>query len=89
MPPPPGGAPPDSAAPTSPPNASPAPPTPSPQMQQGTQIAIGVASALRAIAKAYPGTAPLVSQMNDLLRQVTAKMMEGAQTGEPQAGPTG
>jgi len=58
-------------------------------MQQGTQIAIGVASALRTIAKAYPGTAALVSQMNDLLRQVTAKMMEGAQTGEPQAPPNG
>ena len=58
-------------------------------MQQGTQIAIGIASALRMIAKAYPGTAPMISQMNDLLRQVTAKMMEGANTGEPQAPPNG
>jgi hypothetical protein len=90
LPPPPGTGP-DSApsAPTSPTAASPAPPTPSPETQQGTQIAISVVSNLRAIATAYPSAAPFVAQINDLMRQVMAAMMESAKPGEPSAPPQG
>jgi hypothetical protein len=56
-------------------------------MNQGTQLAINVVSQLRTIAKAFPATAPEIQQINDLMRQVTAKMMAGAQTPEPSAPP--
>jgi hypothetical protein len=58
-------------------------------MQSGTQDVIAIVSKLRGIAKAYPGVAPVVSQINDLMRQVMAGMMEHQQPGEPQAPPTG
>jgi hypothetical protein len=75
--------------PTSPAAASPAPPEPAQGMQAGTQMVIGVVSGLRAIAKAFPATAPDIAQINDLMRQVMAKMMSSQQTGEPAAPPQG
>lgn len=67
--------------------ASPAPPQPAPQMQQGTRMVLQVVSGLRAIAKAFPATAPIVAEMNDKARELVSKMMESSHTGEPQAGP--
>jgi hypothetical protein len=57
-------------------------------MQQGTQMAISIVQNLRTIAKAYPGTAPFVEQINDLMRKVMAGMMEHQQPGEPAAPPS-
>lgn len=73
--------------PTTPTSVSPAPAQPSPQMDQGTQLAVGVTSGLVQISKQFPATAPLVAQMSELMRQVMAKMMESQQTGEPAAPP--
>ena len=91
MPPPPsmGGTPGQPPAPTSTPGASPAPPTPSPSMQQGTQLLIGAVSNLRAIAKAFPAAASKVAEANNLLREISALMMQSQNPGEPQAPPTG
>lgn len=50
-------------------------------------MAINVVQSLRTIAKAYPGTSPFIEQINDLMRQVMAKMMEHQTPGEPQAPP--
>lgn len=83
MPPPPGSAPMTTGI------ASPAPATPSPQMQQGTQAAIQVVNLLRGIAKAFPGTSPKISEINNLMREVTALMMQHQEPGEPQAPPSG
>jgi len=56
-------------------------------MQIGAQMVIGVARNLTAIAKAYPAAAPEIREMNNLLRQVQAKIMQSQQPGEPQAPP--
>ena len=56
-------------------------------MQSGTQDAILIVSKLRGLAKAYPTVAPVVAQINDLMRQVMAGMMQHQQPGEPQAPP--
>jgi len=72
-------------APTTP-GAS-APPQPSPATQAGTQDAILIVSKLRGIAQAYPGAAPFVTQINDLMRQVMAAMLEHQSPGEAQAPP--
>jgi hypothetical protein len=74
--------------PTAPPAASPAPPVPSPGMQHGTQLAIQTVQNLRAIAKAFPATAPKIAEINDLMREVVAGMMQSAPTGEPAAPPS-
>lgn len=58
-------------------------------MEQGTQLAIGVVSGLRAIAKAFPATSDKISEMNNLMREVVALMMSSQQTGEPAAPPIG
>lgn len=63
-----------------------APPTPAPAMQQGTQLVIGIVNQLRALARAYPGAAPKVAQINDLMREVQAEIMKNQQPGEPEAG---
>jgi hypothetical protein len=92
LPPPPGqdsGASPAASPSPTPQPASPAPAQPSPQMQQGTQLAIGVVNQLRAIAKAFPKTAPKVAEVNNLMREITAVMMESQQTPEPAAPPNG
>jgi hypothetical protein len=85
MPPPPGGAPP--SAPTSPVAASPAPAKPSPQLEKGSQLVIAAVQAHRAIAQQFPATAPIMSQINDLMRQAQLKMMQGAQPSEAPAPP--
>jgi len=85
MPPPPGGGPP--AAPTSPVAASPAPPQPSPKLEQGSKIVIMVVQGLRGIAQDFPQTAPIVSQINDLMRQLQLAMMKNVQPQEPAAPP--
>lgn len=50
---------------------------------------IAVVHGLRAIAKAYPSTAPEISQINDLMRKVGAAMMASQQPEEPAAPPVG
>lgn len=87
MPPPPGVDQSTAPAPTSPTAAAPAPAKPSPQMQQGTQIMLGVVNGLRDFAKMFPGASPYVQQMNDLARQAMRAMMESAEVGEPAAPP--
>src|ERR1035437_6875342 len=86
-PPPGNGPPPDQQSPTSPTAASPAPPTPAPATQQGTQMLIQVVHGLRAIAKAFPAAAPEISQINDLMRSVGAKLMQSQPPAEPAAPP--
>jgi len=91
MPPPPGAD--DSAQqgpPTSPQAVSPAPPTPSPAMQQGTQMMLQVVNGLRAIAKAFPGASPGVAEINELIRgKLMPAIMAHSEPGEPQAPPVG
>jgi hypothetical protein len=58
-------------------------------MQQGTQDVIEVVQKLRGIAKAHPKVAPQIQQINDLMREVLAGMMESQTPGEPAAPPTG
>jgi hypothetical protein len=43
---------------------------------------------LRAIAKAFPATAPKIADINNLMREVVAGMMQSAPTGEPAAPPS-
>jgi hypothetical protein len=56
-------------------------------MNQGTQLAISTVNNLRQIARAFPSTAPIIQQINDLMREVTARMMAGSETPEPQSPP--
>lgn len=78
------------ASPTSPPAASPAPATPSPAMQQGTQMMLQVVNGLRAIAKAFPGASPSVAKINELIRgEIMPAIMAHADQGEPSAPPVG
>ena len=90
MPPPPGmdgGGSPAATAPTTPQAASPASAQPAPQVDQGTQAAIGLAGAMRLFAQAVPAAAPEMAQMAEIMRQAMAKMMQSQQTGEPAAPP--
>ena len=90
MTPPPGNGPgPDQQSPTAPAAASPAPASPSPATSQGTQMLIQVVHGLRAIAKAYPSTAPDIAEINDKMRSIGAKIMQSQPSEEPQAPPTG
>jgi len=85
-----GNAPPSPAQvnPTSPPQVSPAPATPSPQMNEGTQLGIRIAHDLTALAKMFPVVTPKIAQINNILREVVAGIMESSQTGEPAAPPS-
>jgi hypothetical protein len=56
-------------------------------MDSGAKLVIAAVAAQRAIAKAFPSTSPEISQMNDLMQKVQAKIMEHGTPGEPQAGP--
>jgi hypothetical protein len=56
-------------------------------MNQGTKLAIDTVNNLRQIARAFPSTVPLIQQINDLMREVTAQMMQGGETPEPAAPP--
>jgi hypothetical protein len=58
-------------------------------MQQGTQMVLGVTNSLRAIAKAFPATAPDIAQINDLMQKVIANMMKDQEPGEAMAPPVG
>jgi hypothetical protein len=58
-------------------------------MQQGMDLMRGVVTNLRAIAKAYPAAAPKVAEANNIMREVTALMMQSQRPGEPQAPPSG
>lgn len=75
------------ASPTSPIAASPAPPQPSPAMQKGAQDIILVVQTMRGIAKAYPAAAPIVSEINDKLREILPIVMQSQTPGEPMAPP--
>lgn len=88
LPPPPGSdQTPSSDSPTQ--GATAAPPMPSPQSSQGTQLLISVVNNLRAIAKAYPGAAPKVAEMNNLAREIAQEIMKAAPPSEAQAPPVG
>jgi hypothetical protein len=76
-------------SPTNPPATAPAPGRPSPEMQQGTQMVIGVVHNLRSIATAFPSTTPEINEINNLMRSVLAKMMQHQRPGEPEAPPAG
>jgi len=58
-------------------------------MQSGTQDIVLIIQKLRGLAQAYPGAAPFVQQINDLMRQVAAAVMEHQTPGEPAAPPVG
>jgi hypothetical protein len=49
------------------------------------QVVIG----LRAIAKAYPSTAPDIAEINDKMRTIGAKVMQSQPSEEPSAPPMG
>ena len=69
--------------------ASPAPAQPNPEMQTASRRIIGLVQETRAIAQQFPETAPLISQINDLLRQIVMKVMSKQPPGEPAAPPNG
>lgn len=50
---------------------------------------IQVVHGLRAIAKAYPAASEEISQINDLMRTVGAKIMQSQPAEEPAAPPMG
>ena len=56
-------------------------------MQQGTQLVIGVVNGLRAIARAYPKAAPIVTEMNAKMRELLPIIMQSQAPGEVQAPP--
>ena len=77
-------------SPTTPPAASPAPPTPSPAMQQGTQMMLQVVNGLRSIAKAFPGASPAVAKINEIIRgEMMPALMQHNEPSEPAAPPVG
>lgn len=57
-------------------------------MSQGTEALLGVTRVLTALGKQYPGAAPIIAQINDLLPKVGMAIMEHQTPGEPQAPPT-
>jgi hypothetical protein len=75
-------------SPATEPGASPAPASPNPAMQQGTQLVISVVNGLRAIAKAYPKAAPKVTEMLAGMRELLPMIMQSQSPGEIQAPPT-
>jgi hypothetical protein len=85
VPPPPGGPQPD--PPKNGADASPAPPQPSPQVEQGSRLVIQTVQALRKLATDYPAAAPAITKINDLMREVQMKVMAGSKPTEPAAPP--
>jgi len=79
-------APPDSA-PTTPQAVAPAPAQPSVEMQQVSRKIIALVQETRAIAQLVPSTAPIVSKIHDLLRQMVMEAMKSQQPTEPAAPP--
>lgn len=84
-----GAPPPDPSQNASPVSAAPAPPQPSPQVAQGTRMLISIVGQLRELAKAFPGAAPAVQEINDKMRDVAKAIMAHGTPGEPSAPPTG
>lgn len=68
-------------------DASPAPAESSPQVESASRDVIQIVQKLRGIASNFPGTAPQIQQINDLLRKVQMTMMANAQPGESAAPP--
>jgi hypothetical protein len=58
-------------------------------MDQGTQMVITVVRGLRAIAKMFPETAPMISDINNKMRDVSATIMKHQEPGQPAAPPMG
>lgn len=52
-------------------------------------MAINIVNQLRELAKAFPGAAPAVSEINNQMRQVMKAIMTQGTPGEPSAPPTG
>lgn len=50
---------------------------------------IGVVQGLRALAQAFPATAPKIAEINNLMREVVPLMMQSQPVGEPMAPPNG
>jgi hypothetical protein len=87
VPPPPSGAP---STPTPPPSsqqASPAAPTSSSNVEQGSRLVIQTVQALRKLQSDFPGAAPAISKINDLMREVQLKVMAAGKPSEPAAPP--
>ena len=68
-------------------DASPAPPSPSPQLEQGSRLVIQTVQALRKLGQDFPAAAPAISKINDLMREVQLKVMAGSKPSEPAAPP--
>jgi hypothetical protein len=51
-------------------------------------MVIQVVQNLRAIAKAVPGTSPMVAEINDQMRKIQMQIMKQSNPGEPSAPPT-
>jgi hypothetical protein len=87
VPPPPGG-----PLPQPPPNgadAAPAPAAPSPQLDQGSKLALNVVQTLRQLGQMFPAAVPGVTKVNDIIRnEIMPKIMAGAKPSEPAAPPT-
>lgn len=83
--PPPGSPPP---APTSPVSASPAPPRADSKFDGGQRLALAIVSSARQLSKLFPATSPIMTQINDLVRDAQMKMSKDSQPGEPAAPPT-
>lgn len=69
-------------------DASPAPPSPSPQLEKGSRLVIQTVQALRSLAQDFPAAAPAIGKINDLMREVQMKVMAGSKPSEPAAPPT-
>jgi len=50
-------------------------------------MVLSVVQGLRGIAQSFPAAAPLITQINDLMRQVQMKIMQQQPASEPAAPP--
>lgn len=87
-PPPGAGTPPPAAgAASSPTPTAPTPATPNPQVEQASRVVIQIVQGLRGLAQAFPSVAPDVQEINDIMRRMQMKLMQGGQAPEPAAPP--
>lgn len=56
-------------------------------MERASKIIIDTVQGLKQIAQDFPATAPIVMQVNDLMRQIGLKMMQDVQPPQPAAPP--
>lgn len=86
VPPPPGGPPPQP-----PPNgadAAPAAAQPSPQLDQGSKLALQCVQTLRQLGSLFPAAVPAITKVNDIIRnEMMPKIMAGSKPSEPAAPP--